>query len=109
MATKGRDSPLGLLSARDCLRASTPKAIFQRMLGGGVAGRAMGAPSAPYHSDTTQQHSSHNALGQGKGGILLCPAASLPGFTVGTELAYRQPGDIQKEVLKEPVELLGGS
>ncbi len=66
---------------------------------GGWAGLHMGAPSPPCHSATTRQRSSHNAPGQPKGGILPCPAASLPG---------RQPEDIQEEVLEAPVEFLGG-
>ena len=63
------------------------------------AGLHRGAPSPPCHSATTRQRSSHNAPGQQKGGILPCPAASLPG---------RQPEDIREEVLEEPVEFLGG-
>ena len=40
-------------------------------------------------------------------GTLPCPAASLPGFATGTELAWGQPEDIREELLEEVVELLG--
>ncbi len=66
---QGQGQPPGPPGRRGCLRASTPKAFLQRMLGGGAVGGAAhgGAPpSAPCHSATTRQRSSHNAPGRDK-------------------------------------------
>jgi len=61
MATKGRDSPLGLLGAAP--QRPSSKGCWAR---GGGQGCAWGGPSPPCYSATARQCSSCNVLGQDK-------------------------------------------
>jgi len=70
-----------------------------------------GAPGGDVHGDPRHPHVTVPSPGSAAvampQGTLPCPAASLPGFATGTELAWGQPEDIREELLEEVVELLG--
>lgn len=97
MATKGRDSPLGLLGTGTAPGASTPKAFLRRMLGGGAA------RGGPRHPGVTVPAAGSAAVTMPRGSIKgAASRAPLP------EMARGPTEDMREDVLEEPVELLGG-